>query len=205
MDKPTAPPPEGARTTAREGEGTPASPARYTRTAVALHWLMALLLLGLVAMGLYMTSLPFSPQRLRLFNWHKWAGITALALAALRLAWRLAHPAPALPAAVQAAMPGWQRQAHRGVHAALYGLFFLIPLLGWAYSSATGIPVVPFGLWPLPDLVPADKALAETLKRAHHLAAYALAGLVVLHVGAALKHHFIHRDGLLGRMRFGRG
>jgi cytochrome b561 len=164
---------------------------------------MALLLLGLVVMGLYMTGLPFSPQRLRLFNWHKWAGITALALAALRLAWRLARPAPALPAPVAAAMPGWQRRAHQGVHAALYGLLFAIPLLGWAYSSATGMPVVVFGVLPLPDLAPVDKALAATLKQAHHLAAYALVALVALHVGAALKHHFIHRDGLLGRMGFG--
>lgn len=177
-------------------------PERYRVPAVVLHWTMALLLTGLVVFGLYMTSLPFSPQRLKLYNWHKWAGITALALASLRLAWRLAHPAPPLPASVEAAMRGWQRRAHGTVHAALYGLFFLIPLLGWSYSSATGIPVVVFGVLPLPDLVPIDKALADSLKQAHRLAAYALVALSALHGGAALKHHFIDHDGLLGRMWF---
>lgn len=179
------------------------TPERYRVAAVVLHWMMALLLTGLVAFGLYMTSLPFSPQRLKLYNWHKWAGITALALAFLRLAWRLAHPAPPLPASIEAAMRGWQQWVHKAVHGALYGLFFLVPLLGWAYSSATGIPVVVFGVLPLPNLVPIDKALAETLKQSHHLAAYALAALAVLHVGAALKHHLVNRDGLLGRMWFG--
>lgn len=178
--------------------------ARYTRTAIALHWLLALLLLGLFVVGLYMTSLPFSPQRLKLYNWHKWAGIVVLTLSFLRLLWRLTHRPPALPEAVQAAMPAWQRLAHHGTHGALYGLFFAIPLLGWAYSSAAGFPIVVFGVLPLPDFVPVDKALAETLKPWHGYAAYALAALVVLHVAAALKHQFVDRDSLLTRMLPGR-
>ena len=177
--------------------------ARYRAPAVVLHWVMALLLTGLVVFGLYMTSLPFSPQRLKLFNWHKWAGIIALGLASVRPAWRLTHPAPPFPTTVEGAMSRWQLWAHRTVHGALYGLFFVIPLLGWAYSSATGLPVVVFGILPLPNLTPIDKALAETLKQAHHLAAYTLVALTSLHIGAALKHHFINRDGLLSRMAFG--
>lgn len=173
---------------------------RYSRTAIALHWLLGLVLIGLFVVGLYMTSLPFSPQRLKLYNWHKWAGVVVLTLSFLRLAWRLMHRPPALPAAVAAAMPRWQHWAHHGTHHALYALFFAVPLLGWAYSSAAGFPIVVFGVLPLPDFVPADKALAELIKPWHKLAAYAMAALVLLHVAAALKHQLIDRDGLVGRM-----
>jgi cytochrome b561 len=101
-------------------------------------------------------------------------------------------------------MPVWQRQAAQATHLALYGLFFAVPLVGWAYSSAAGFPIVLFGLWPLPDFVAPDRALAESLKPWHGWLAFALAGLVVLHVAAALKHHFFDGDGLLQRMRPGR-
>jgi cytochrome b561 len=173
---------------------------RYSRTAIALHWLLGLVLIGLFVVGLYMTSLPFSPQRLKLYNWHKWAGVVVLTLSFLRLLWRLTHRPPALPAAVAAAMPRWQHWAHHGTHHALYALFFAVPLLGWAYSSAAGFPIVVFGVLPLPDFVPADKALAELIKPWHKFSAYAMAVLVGLHVAAALKHQLIDRDGLLGRM-----
>jgi cytochrome b561 len=168
---------------------------RYTRTAVALHWLLGLALIGSFSVGLTMTEMAMSPLRLKLYNWHKWAGITILTLSAIRLAWRLTHRPPA-----DVAMPAWQRQTAHWTHRALYALFFLVPLAGWAYSSAAGFPVVVFGLLPLPDFVPADKALAELIKPAHKLLAYLLALLVVAHVGAALKHHFVDRDGLIGRM-----
>lgn len=174
--------------------------SRYSHTAIALHWVLGLGLVAMFALGLYMTSLPFSPQRLKLYNWHKWAGVVVLTFSFLRLAWRLTHRPPALPAAIATAMPRWQHWAHHGTHFALYALFFAVPLLGWAYSSAAGFPIVVFGVLPLPDFVPVDKALAEFIKPAHRYAAYALAGLVVLHVVAALKHQFIDRDGLLTRM-----
>lgn len=180
------------------------SPARYTPTAMALHWGLAVMLIGILAVGWYMTGLPFSPQRLKLYNWHKWAGVVILGLSVLRLAWRLTHRPPALPQALSAAMPRWQHLAHHGTHGALYGLFFIVPLLGWAYSSAAGFSIVLFGLWPLPDFVAADKALAEAIKPWHALAAYTLAALVVLHVAAAVKHQLIDRDGLLQRMLPGR-
>jgi cytochrome b561 len=151
-----------------------------------------------------MVDLPFSPQRLKLYNWHKWAGVLVLSFSLLRLLWRLTHRPPPLPEAMARAMPAWQRLAHQATHLALYALFFAVPLLGWAYSSAAGFQIVLFGLLPLPDWVPVNEALADALKPAHRYAAYALAALVVLHVGAALKHHFIDRDGLLHRMRLGR-
>lgn len=174
--------------------------ARYGATAVALHWILALAITAVFCVGLYMADLPFSPQRLKLFSWHKWAGVAVLALSALRLAWRLTHRPPALSAAVQSAMPRWQQAAYHGVHYLLYALFFIVPLVGWAYSSAAGFPVVFLGLVPLPDFVPVSPELAEAIKPWHALSAYALAVLVALHVAAALKHQFIDRDGLIGRM-----
>ena len=173
---------------------------RYNTTSILLHWILGIALIAIFCFGIYMADLPFSPTRLKLFNWHKWAGVSILALSALRLVWRLTHPAPALPAKIENAMPAWQLLAHKGTHLGLYALFFVVPLMGWAYSSAAGFPVVLFGQFPLPDLVGADKALAETLKALHKASAFALALLVVLHVAAALKHHFIDRDGLLNRM-----
>jgi cytochrome b561 len=170
-------------------------PDRYTGVAIALHWLLAFLILASLALGTYMADLPFSMQRLKLYNWHKWAGVSILVLSALRLLWRLRHRPPAdLP------MPTWQRRAAHAAHAALYLLFFAVPLTGWAYSSAAGFPIVWFGVLPLPDFVPVDRALAEGLKAWHAGLAQALAAVALLHVAGALKHRFIDRDGLLRRM-----
>jgi cytochrome b561 len=178
----------------------PHSPVqRYSTTAIALHWLLAVMIVCSFCVGWYMSDLPLSPTRIKLFNWHKWAGITILALSALRLLWRLGHrPPPDLP------MPAWQRQAAHALHGAMYLLFFAVPLVGWAYTSAYGFPVVLFGVLPLPDFMPHDKALALAIKPWHGRLAWTLAVLVLLHVAAALKHQFIDRDGLLLRMRPGR-
>lgn len=177
----------------------PGPQARYDNVAIALHWLLALMILGSFCVGLYMTGLPFSMQRVKLYNWHKWAGMTILALSALRLLWRLSHrPPPEAPG------PRWQQLAAKTTHRAMYLLFFAIPLVGWAYSSAAGFQIVVYGVLPLPNLLPADKALAEVIKPWHGWLAYALAALVFLHVVAGLKHHFVDRDGLLQRMRPGR-
>ena len=177
---------------------------RYGAVAIALHWVLAVAILTAFGVGLYLEGQPFTPAKLKLINWHKWAGVTILALSLLRLVWRLTHRPPALPARIERAMPAWQRAAHHGTHHLMYLLFFAVPLLGWAYSSAKGFPVVWFGVLPLPDLVTPDPALAESIKPLHGLAAWGLIGLVALHVGAALKHQFIDRDNLLARMRPGR-
>jgi cytochrome b561 len=174
-------------------------PPRYTRTAIALHWLLALLIAATFVLGLYMHELPFSPTRLRLYNWHKWAGIVILGLSALRLLWRLRHrPPPDLP------MPRWQSRAAHGAHLALYAFFFAVPLAGWAYSSAAGFQVVLFGVLPLPDWVGPSRELAESLKPLHKWLAFALAGVTLVHVGGAMKHQLVDRDGLLRRMSFER-
>lgn len=178
---------------------------RYGAIAIALHWVLGLAIVAMLCMGWYMTGLAFSPQRLKLYNWHKWAGVALLSLSLLRLLWRLAHRPPALPQTMQSAMPSWQLRAHHGVHALMYVLFFLVPLLGWAYSSAAGFPIVFLGWLPLPDLLAADKALADAIKPLHGVAAYTLAVLVLLHVAAAIKHQLIDQDGLMARMLPGRG
>lgn len=165
-----------------------------------LHWLLGIAVLAMFAVGVYMTDLPFSPLRLKLYNWHKWAGVTFLALSAARLLWRLTHRPPALPKAIVVAMRPWQVRIYHAIHALFYGLFIAVPLLGWAYSAAAGFPIVLFGQIALPDLLPVNQAWAAAIKPLHKFAALALVGLAALHISAALKHHWIDRDGLLSRM-----
>lgn len=182
----------------------PATATRYTLTAIVLHWVLGAALVAVFAVGIYMTGLTMSPLRLKLYNWHKWAGVVLLVLALVRLLWRVTHRPPPLPLAIQTAMPPWQHAAHHGTHYALYALFFMVPLLGWAYSSAAGFPIVLFGIVPLPDFVSVNRELADTLKPLHKASAIAMAVLVLLHIGAALKHQWIDRDRLVARILPGR-
>ena len=173
---------------------------RYTTVAIVLHWLLGLSIFAMFAIGIYMADLPFSPLRLKLYNYHKWAGITFLILSVLRLLWRLLNRPPALPKAIALAMPNWQTKMYHTTHYALYALFFAVPLIGWAYSSAAGFPIVLFGVLPLPDFMAVDKEFAKQIKELHEISAFSLVGLALLHMGAALKHHFIDKDGLISRM-----
>ncbi len=175
---------------------------RYSGPAIALHWLIALLMCCGFGLGLYMVELRFSPQKLTFYSYHKWIGVTVFTLAVLRLLWRLPHRPPPLPASV----PPWQQAISGAIHVLLYLLMLGIPLSGWLYSSATGVPTVPFGFaaLQLPDLVVRDRDLAVSLKFLHLTLNYTLAGLVLLHVGAALKHQFFDRDGIMSRMLPGR-
>lgn len=170
--------------------------SRYTRTAISLHWLVALGLIGTFALGFYMHDLPLSPNKLKLYSWHKWAGVSMLLLVLFRLAWRATHAAPALPASMSA----MARLAANAAHWLLYGLMLAIPLSGWLMSSAQGFQVVWFGVLPLPDLVAKDAALGSLLKDTHVVLNYTLLLAVVGHVGAALQHHFIKKDTVLTRM-----
>jgi cytochrome b561 len=177
---------------------------RYSAPAMFLHWLLAVALVAMFAVGTYMADLPFSILRLQLYNWHKWAGVTILTLSVLRLVWRLTHRPPPLPQSIQLTMPKWQRLAYHATHGGMYALFFIVPLVGWAYSSAAGFPVVAFGVLPLPDFVPVSKALAALIKPWHQITALALAGLVLMHVAAAFKHQWVDKDQLINRMLPGR-
>lgn len=183
---------------------------RYTSTAMTLHWLVALLIFAGFGLGLTMVDMAFSPQKLKFYSWHKWIGITVFALVAFRLCWRLTHPAPALPAS----MSDWQQKAAHFSHALMYVLFFAIPISGWLFSSSKGIQTVYLGLIPLPDLLTKDMGevilsatdpekpfvLADLIRLVHKSLNYLLGALVLMHIAAALKHYFIDRDDILGRM-----
>lgn len=168
---------------------------RYTSTAITFHWLIAIAIVANFALGVTMSDMPRSPQKLQFVSWHKWAGITLLGLVALRLLWRaFAERPPLLPS------PVWQRRAAKLIHFLLYVLMFAVPISGWLMSSAGGFPVVYLGLFPLPDLVVKDRQLFDALKDVHEILNYTLLGLVILHVLAVLKHQFVERDATLARM-----
>jgi cytochrome b561 len=170
---------------------------RYNNTAIAFHWLIALLIVGAFTLGLVMTDIPgLTPTKLRYYSWHKWAGVTVLALAALRLLWRLGHRAPLYPAT----MARWQQGVAHGLHGLLYLLLFAVPLSGYFYSLASGVPVVYFGLFQLPVLIGPDPALKPVLKAVHYWLNMLLAGGVGVHVAAALWHQLVVRDRVLQRM-----
>ncbi|MDB5798098.1 MAG: cytochrome [Paucimonas sp.] len=168
----------------------------YTRTAKALHWLMAVLILGMLPLGFYMSGLKLSPQKLQLYSWHKWAGVTIFLLALVRLAWRATHRPPPLPAS----LPRSQQIAAAAGHWLLYILIIAIPLSGWLMSSAKGFQTVWFGVLPIPDLVGKNKELGSLLTDVHVALNFLLIAVLLGHVGAALKHHFYDRDDILLRM-----
>lgn len=173
---------------------------RYTDVAVLLHWAIALLILGLLAVGKYMTGLERDDgMRFVLTQWHKTFGITVLLLAVIRLAWRLGHSAPAMPPTD----PAWQRAAAHVTHVLLYLLMFAIPLTGWAMASVSTLNVdtLLFDVIPWPHLpLPTGEALEHRFHTLHELAGNALILLFLLHAGAALKHHLINKDHVLVRM-----
>ena len=176
-------------------DGTP----RYTRTAIALHWLVAVLVVAQIAWGWWMQEIPKQPvgPRVDAFNFHKSLGMTIFALMVLRLGWRLGHPAPPLPA-----MPGWQRVLAQMTHALIYIALFVQPLAGYLGSVWSGYPVKLYGM-----TLPAWGAKAEALKvlmsQIHLVCSFVLVAAISLHVAGALKHAFVDRDGLLARMGIG--
>jgi cytochrome b561 len=169
--------------------------SRYARSSIWLHWLMAAALVANFALGVSVHEMPLSPQKLKLLAWHKWAGMTLLALVTLRLLNRLAFPPPPPEPA-----PRWQRQAAGLAHLGLYFLMFAIPFTGWLVSSAAGIPVIYLNLWELPQLLPKNLEWADQLKELHKALNLGLLALVIVHVLAALKHHYVDRDRTLARM-----
>lgn len=167
---------------------------RYGLVAIILHWLMAILIISLLALGLYMTSLPIGLQKLKLYGWHKEYGLLVLWLVILRLAWRLFNRTP------QLSLPWWEKIAARSVHWAFYVFMFAMPITGWLITSAAGLPVSFFGLFVLPSIVPASDASRELFEVIHQWIGYGLIAAIVLHSAAALKHHFINKDDILRRM-----
>ncbi len=168
---------------------------RYTPVAVALHWLIALLVVGLWIVGATMEDYPDS-IKWTAYGLHKATGILVLILTLVRLAWRATHRPPALPES----LPKWQKTASALTHYGLYALLVLMPLSGWAFSSAAGYPVSVYGLFTLPNLVEKDKELTEFFYETHELLANGLLLFVAVHTVAALVHHYYHKDNVLRRM-----
>lgn len=171
-------------------------PSRYSGTAITLHWLIALLIFTGFVIGWIMTDIPgLTPTKLRYYSWHKWIGVTVFLLVCVRVVWRLTHRPPPLPD-----MPRWQHIAADVSHKALYVLMLTVPLAGYLYSYAAGIPVVYFGLVKLPALITPDPAQKEFFKYTHITLVFTMAALVLGHAAAALGHHIVQRDGVLARM-----
>lgn len=175
------------------------SDRRYGAIAIALHWTMALLLVALIAIGLYMTRMPdvgFNQTKVWLIIYHKELGMLALGLAAVRFAWRFGNELPALAGG----MPQWQQVAARFVHLCFYALMFALPVSGWLMSSAAGFPVPFFGLFYFPDLIGYNEHRYEQLLAFHKALGYAIIPFILVHAGAALRHHFTSRDDTLRKM-----
>ncbi|TMH85914.1 MAG: cytochrome b [Betaproteobacteria bacterium] len=166
----------------------------YGIIAQAFHWLVALLVLAQLGIGLYAANLPVSVARLRWLSHHKSLGLAILALVLLRLGWRALNPPPEL------ALPRWERRAALATHRLFYLLLILAPLCGWLYASAAGLSVNWFGIFQVPDFVSNDRELAALFKALHIGLVALLAALVALHVGAALRHELVLRDGVMHRM-----
>jgi cytochrome b561 len=169
---------------------------RWGAVAQLLHWLIVALVIVQFTLATLADDLPPGVRKLALLARHKSFGLTILGLVVLRLAWRWANPTPGLPPTLRS----WERTLARVTHGLLYLLLFAMPLTGWMMSSARGFPVSWFGFFQLPDLVPRNRPLYEALLTTHGTLAAVLVGVVTLHVAAAFKHHFWHRDDVLRRM-----
>lgn len=161
-----------------------------------LHWSVAALILALFALGWLARLVPLSPGKITLFYWHKSLGILVLALVLIRLGWRAGNRPPPLPAG----LAPWEPVAARAMHALLYFLILLVPLSGWLVDSAAGIPFRIFWIVPLPAISPVSGHLEQLFKLAHLSASWALAAVLLGHIGAALRHHFLLHDDVLRRM-----
>lgn len=168
---------------------------RFGLVAIFLHWFVAVLIIGLLALGLYMVKLPISIEKLKLYGWHKEFGFLVLFLALFRLVWRLTNQLPEL-----VALPLLERIAARSMHWAFYCFMFAMPITGWLITSAAGLPASFFGLFTLPNLVGANGQNQMIFEWVHQWLGYALIAAIALHSAAALKHHFINKDDILRRM-----
>lgn len=168
---------------------------QYSRVARILHWIIALCVIGGLTLGLLHDPLEdVFPAAMWL---HKSLGLTVLGLTVVRLSWRLTHRPPALPAE----MPGWERSLAHLTHISFYALMLILPMSGWIFSSAGEYPLNWFGLFDVPKFgVTKQDPITGIAHEAHELLGFLMLGLVVLHVAAALRHHFILKDRVLARM-----
>jgi cytochrome b561 len=172
------------------------SSGRYTAVAQALHWIIAALIVTQFVLAYMALDLPNGVHKLALFARHKSFGMTVLMLAILRLLWRLTNPPPELPAG----MAPFERLIARATHVAFYVLLFAMPLTGWMMSSAKNYAVSWFGLFTWPNLIGKNEAAFDALRATHDVLSDVLFAIAVLHILAALKHHFWNKDDVLVRM-----
>jgi cytochrome b561 len=166
-----------------------------------LHWLTALIVIGLFILGLVQVRWPVTPLKFELYAWHKSFGILVLALVMVRLCWRLANKAtPKLPEH----MKNSERLAARFTHFGFYAVLIAMPLSGWVLNAAANFQVKIFGLFALPAIVAPDRQLAELATQMHHWLGWLLLAIFGLHVAGVLKHHFWDKDDVLARMLPGR-
>lgn len=172
----------------------------FGRVARLLHWLTALLIVGLLVVGWIMTELRPSPDTIRIYNLHKSFGLLLLAIVLVRLLWKgIDRAPPPVP------MPWWQQRLAHAVHGLLYLLLLVMPISGWLLHSASGYPLKWFIVGPaVPALIDKDSGSKHFFEEVHEWSAWVLVGVLLLHVAGALKHHFIDRDRTLGRMWRGR-
>lgn len=174
---------------------------RFGWVSRAIHWLMALGILGALGFGTYLARIEPSFDTLWMYGAHKSVGITLLALVLLRIVWHAISPPPA---ALTTGVPDWQVTAARLSHRFLYLLMLLVPLSGWVGASGTGIPTVIFGAITMPAIAPATEFWDTAGFAAHGLLTKVLFALVLLHVAGALSHSVLYRDKTLVRMIRGR-
>ena len=168
--------------------------------ARSIHWLLAVLILLQFGLGKFAEGMAASPSKIDAFVWHKSIGVTILLLVVLRLAWRLTDPPPPPPATI----PPRETKLAAAGHFLLYVLMFAVPISGWLSSDASRIPFKAYFAVPMPDLVEANRSLQETVATVHEAFTTALLVLVLIHVAAALRHHFGLRNDVLRRMLLGR-
>ncbi|MBL0319023.1 MAG: cytochrome b [Alphaproteobacteria bacterium] len=169
---------------------------QYGIIAKTFHWGMALLIFGMIGIGLWMADLPDSLFKLQIYFWHISFGVLVLFLVCARLLWRWTNPRPLLPTTLKQ----WQIDAVHVGHTLLYFMMFLMPLSGWLMTSSAGFDVSFFKLFNLPTILKPQKALFEIFSTIHEIGAFALIGLIAGHIGAALLHHFYFKDTILRRM-----
>jgi cytochrome b561 len=172
------------------------SPGRYSAVAQGFHWIIAGLIVTQFTLAWMADDLPLGMHKLALLARHKSFGMTVLMLAVLRLLWRLFNRPPELPAG----MSKTERILAKATHAVFYVLLFVMPLTGWLMSSAKNYSVSWFGQFTWPNLIAPDEGWFEALRITHGLLSWLLLSLAVLHILAALKHHFWNKDDVLKRM-----
>jgi cytochrome b561 len=173
-------------------------PARWSGLVISLHWAAAAIIVALLALGWVMIYGGLNAAAtFDLYQWHKSFGFAALALTVARLPARLVGSSPPPPVS-----PRWERRLAQFTQITLYALTIVVIATGWLVVSASPLPVPTrfFNLFVIPNIVAADPSLFGAATLIHKLAAWSIAVLVVLHAAGALKHHFINRDNVLGRM-----